>query len=68
VQLGTSFTTRADPASAYAYLADFSRIVEWDPFVVRADALDDGEPRVGSRYRIVGRPLGREITLDYRCC
>ncbi len=66
MQLGTSFHTRADPDSAFAYLADFSRIVEWDPFILRARALEDGPPRVGSRYRIIGRVLGREIALDYR--
>ncbi len=66
MQLGTTFDTSADPATAFAYLADFSRIVEWDPFVVRAETLDEGAPRVGTRYRIVGRVLGRPIRLDYR--
>jgi uncharacterized protein YndB with AHSA1/START domain len=66
MQLGTSFDTRADPATAFAYLADFAHIVEWDPFIVRADRLEDGEPRVGSGYRIIGRVVGHEIALDYR--
>jgi hypothetical protein len=66
MHLETSFDTRADPGTAFAYLADFANIVEWDPFITRAERLEDDGPRVGSRYRIVGRMLGRQIALDYR--
>jgi len=50
----------------FAYLSDFSRTVEWDPGVVDAERLDDGELGEGSEFRIVAEFLGRETPLTYR--
>jgi len=36
----------------FAYLADFSRIEQWDPGVARACKLTPGAPGVGTGYRI----------------
>jgi hypothetical protein len=66
MRLRHSFATRLDPERAFAYLSDFGSIEEWDPFIQRADRLDPGPPRVGSRYRASARFLGRELALDYR--
>jgi hypothetical protein len=66
MRLGTSFPTRLAPDRAFAYLADFGTIEEWDPFVRRAERLDPGPPHVGSRYRLDARgPGGVRIGLDY---
>jgi len=65
MRLGTSFPTRLAPEAAFTYLADFGSIEEWDPFIRRAQRLDPGPPRVGSRYRLDGRFLGRRVLLDY---
>lgn len=65
MRLGTSFRTRLDADRAFAYLADFGTIEEWDPFIRRVERLDAGPPRVGSRYRLDGRFLSRAVTLDY---
>ena len=65
MRLGTSFATRLAPDAAFAYLADFGSIVEWDPFIRHAHRLDAGPPRIGSRYRLDGRFVGRRVTLDY---
>ena len=43
-----------------AYLCDFSSTQEWDPGVVEAQRLDRGPvSRLGSRFRVVARFLGR---------
>ncbi len=36
----------------FAYVSEFSRIEEWDPAVSTARKLTDGQPGVGSEYRI----------------
>ncbi len=65
MRLGTSFRTRLDADRAFAYLADFGTIGEWDPFIRQVERLDAGPPRVGARYRLDGRFLRRTVTLDY---
>ena len=52
--------------AAFDLLADFSRTVEWDPGVIAAQRLDDGEPRRGSRFRVIVSFLGRKLPLEYR--
>ncbi|MEP7041357.1 MAG: SRPBCC family protein [Chloroflexota bacterium] len=66
MRLGTEFRTNLDPARAFAYLSDFGSIEEWDPFIQRAERLDPGPPRIGSRYHLEGRLLGRSVGLDYQ--
>ncbi len=53
------------PRESFDYLADFSRTAEWDPGVVEAEALTPGPARVGSRFRVVARFLGRRVPLEY---
>lgn len=36
----------------FAYVAEFSRIQEWDPAVAKGHKLTSGEPGVGSQYQI----------------
>jgi hypothetical protein len=61
-----SVTTPLPPAEAFDYLADFSSVAEWDPGVVRATALDPEPRRLGARFEVVARFLGREVPLEYR--
>lgn len=64
-----SYRTTVDsawaPERAFAYLADFSSVRDWDPSVVRAERLDDGPIGLGSRFHVVTQFRGREIELDY---
>jgi len=54
------------PEDTFDYLSTFSNAVEWDPGVVRGEALQPGSPRVGAVYRL-GIPLGgMTATFDYR--
>ncbi|MEJ2604011.1 MAG: SDR family NAD(P)-dependent oxidoreductase, partial [Gammaproteobacteria bacterium] len=48
---------------AFAYLADFSRIEEWDPAVERAARLTEGPSGVGTEYRI---DMKAGFSLHYR--
>jgi hypothetical protein len=50
---------------AFAYLADFASISDWDPGVARSRRITDGEPKAGSRYEVISSFLGREIPLEY---
>ena len=36
----------------FAYVAEFSRIEEWDPAVLHGTRLSEGAPGLGSEYRI----------------
>lgn len=49
----------------FAHLSDFSTAQEWDPGVVEAERLDEGEIVVGSRVRLVADFLGRRTPLVY---
>ncbi len=52
-------------AEVFDYMADFANARAWDPTVVEAVALDAGGPRLGARYRIVVKALGRETAYEY---
>jgi uncharacterized protein YndB with AHSA1/START domain len=49
----------------FAYLSDFSNTAEWDPGVVEAERLSDGELGLGSRFRVVSSAAGSHQTLEY---
>ena len=51
--------------TAFDCMADFSRISEWDPGVLEAERLTEGEVHRGSRFRVVVSFLGRRIPLEY---
>lgn len=57
-------STRADAATVYAYLSDFTHAEEWDANTVSC-RLQSGSGGVGSRYENVSRFRGRETTLVY---
>ena len=57
--------TPLDPASAFAYLSRFDRATEWDPGVATGEMLTPEPVRVGSRFRLGARFLGRTLMLDY---
>jgi len=71
----TTISSSLSPEAAFAELADFSSAQRWDPGVVSAVRIDDGEVddgeidegplRVGSRFHLVARFGGRDVPLDY---
>jgi hypothetical protein len=61
----TTVETEWDPATAYAYLAEFSNVADWDPGVVSARNLSDDPLATGARFEVVARAFGRETPLTY---
>lgn len=58
--------TRWSPEQVFDYLARFSSAEEWDPGVVRAEALTPDPAGPDSEFRLVVRAMGRELPLVYR--
>ena len=52
-------------SETFAYLAAFDNIRDWDPSVVSAKRLDEGELRLGSAFEVVVRVGKRELPLRY---
>lgn len=50
---------------AFDFLADFSRVAEWDPSVVEAKRLTRGKVGLGSRFEVVVQFLGRALPIEY---
>jgi Polyketide cyclase / dehydrase and lipid transport len=61
----TTIDSRLAPADAFAYMANFVNAQEWDPSVVEARRLDDGELRVGSAFHVISKFAGRKVPLRY---
>lgn len=62
----TTVKTDWDPATAYAYLAEFSNVAEWDPGVKAARSLSEDPLAVGARFEVTASGFGgREIPLTY---
>ncbi|QIK74961.1 SRPBCC family protein [Nocardioides piscis] len=59
-----TFTTKASPEAAFAYLADFSNAEEWDPGTKTCTRVS-GDGGVGTVYHNVSSFLGREVEVDY---
>lgn len=51
-------------AEVFAYLADFTTTMEWDPGTLRT-TRESGDGGVGTTYRNVSKFLGRETELTY---
>jgi hypothetical protein len=57
--------SRRPQADAFAYLAQFDNIRDWDPSVVSARAEAGGPPGLGSRFEVVVRFAGRSQPYRY---
>lgn len=61
----TTIASCLAPADSFMYMAHFDHALEWDPSVVEARRLDDGELGNGSTFRIVSTFAGRPVPLRY---
>ncbi len=57
--------TTWSPEAAFAYMADFSHVGEWDPSVVQASRSDIGAIGLGSVFDLAVRVGGRRVQLRY---
>jgi carbon monoxide dehydrogenase subunit G len=60
-----SVSTAWSSEDAFAYMADFSHTVEWDPGVVAASRRDTGAIGLGSAFDLTVRIAGRTLALRY---
>lgn len=60
----TTVPSSLSPEQAFAYMARFENIIEWDPSATHAEALD-GDPAEGARYDVVVRFGKGEQRLQY---
>jgi hypothetical protein len=51
---------------AFSYMSDFSNAQFWDPSVVSASRVDDGDVSIDSEFELTVRVAGRDQTLRYR--
>ena len=61
-----SIDTTRPRAEVFAYLSDFSSTREWDPGIVAAERVGDGELGVGSEFALVADFMGRKAPITYR--
>lgn len=61
----TTVETGWDPATTYAYLAEFSNVGEWDPGVKSARRLSDDPLATGAQFEVVVSVMGRDTPLTY---
>jgi hypothetical protein len=61
----TEITTPRPAPEAFAYVAAFDNIRDWDPTVTSARRLDKGELRTGSAFEVVIALRGREQRLEF---
>lgn len=59
-----SVETSWDREQAFAYLAEFSNVSEWDPGIPRARALSADPLAVGARFEVVSEFMGRETAEE----
>jgi carbon monoxide dehydrogenase subunit G len=59
------FPVPVPPATAFAYVADFTNTREWDPMIEAAARQDAGPLRVGSAFEVMLRMGSRTIPLVY---
>lgn len=59
-----SIVIAAAPADVFPWLADSERRLRWMGALVESEALTDGPPELGSRYRDVFEDHGQRIELE----
>jgi len=62
VRIEETFTVGRPPEAVFDYITDASRLAEWQTSKTFVEALTEGTPRMGSRFREGTKPpLGREF-------
>lgn len=52
--------------AAFDYVANFENVVEWDPGVIAARKVTDGEPAVGTEYDLDIQYGSSPLSMTYR--
>jgi carbon monoxide dehydrogenase subunit G len=51
---------------AFALVADYSHLAEWDPGITRSARVDTGPLGIGSAFEVVAAIGGREVAISYQ--
>lgn len=65
IRLDETIRVPAQIDRAFAYLAKWEHIAEWDPGVTSADKQFDGPPKVGGTYALDYSFNGRSMPMTY---
>lgn len=61
----TTINSSMSAPKAFAYMAAFENVADWDPGVRSAKRITDGSPRLGTRFDVVASFMGRGLPLRY---
>lgn len=50
---------------AFAVVADYSHLAEWDPGIARSGRIDAGPLGIGSAFEVAAALAGREVDMRY---
>ena len=65
VRYKTTIRSKHPAGEVFDYLSRFSSAEAWDPSIVSGEMLTPEPVQVGSRFKLVTKLLGREVTLTY---
>jgi len=61
----TSIESKLSSAEAFAYMAAFENVAQWDPGVVEAQRLTEGPIKLGTEFQVLAQTGKRRIPLTY---
>jgi hypothetical protein len=61
----TSIDSTLSSKDAFAYMAAFENVAQWDPGVVEAQRLTEGPIKLGTEFQVLGQMGKRRIPLTY---
>ncbi|MGA0877857.1 MAG: SRPBCC family protein [Ilumatobacteraceae bacterium] len=61
----TTISSSMSAPEAFAYMAAFENVADWDPGVRSAKRLTEGSPRLGTRFDVEASFMGRGLPLRY---
>lgn len=64
ISIQETVTTPRPRAEVFAYVADFSKVAEWDPGIASARRVE-GDGGVGTRYEVGASFTGRVVPMTY---
>ena len=65
IKLSETIQITAPKESAFAYIADFSSVKEWDPQVIDAFKLSDGPIGLGTEFRVIFNLGVKNLDITY---
>jgi hypothetical protein len=61
----TSIESTKSSADAFAYMAAFENVAQWDPGVIEAQRLTEGPIKLGTEFQVLTQTGKRRIPLTY---